>query len=339
MLRGMAPSFIEDPRFVAARAAVVAAARVTRAVQSALTQAGALEKDDRSPVTVADYTAQALVAHVLEAHLGPVRLVGEEDADALRAEDNRGLLEQCLRYAEPEWAGVQAAAFLEALDRGAQDPAAEGFWTLDPVDGTKGFLRGEHYAVSLAWIEGGVVQLGVLGCPNLDLDPRRDVSNHGAGVFGAAALGGGAYVFGPEPDAAMRPASVGPRGGEALRVCESVEKRHSNFDAHAEILGKAGFTSQSVRIDSQAKYLLVARDQADVYLRLPSTKGYVEKIWDHAAGALVATEAGLEVRDFSGGALDFSKGRRLEANRGVLVARPEDSARLLTAIRELGFDG
>ena len=42
-----------------------------------------------------------------------------------------------------------------------------GMWTLDPIDGTKGFLRGEQYAVCLAFIVDSVVQVGVMGCPNL----------------------------------------------------------------------------------------------------------------------------------------------------------------------------
>jgi len=40
-------------------------------------------------------------------------------------------------------------------------------WTLDPIDGTKGFLRREQYAIALAFIRDGRVELGVLGCPEL----------------------------------------------------------------------------------------------------------------------------------------------------------------------------
>jgi 3'(2'), 5'-bisphosphate nucleotidase len=40
-------------------------------------------------------------------------------------------------------------------------------WTLDPIDGTKGFLLGGQYAVCLALIEDSDVKLGVMGCPNL----------------------------------------------------------------------------------------------------------------------------------------------------------------------------
>lgn len=40
-------------------------------------------------------------------------------------------------------------------------------WTIDPIDGTKGFLRGEQYAVCLSLIVDGEVTIGVIGCPNL----------------------------------------------------------------------------------------------------------------------------------------------------------------------------
>jgi 3'-phosphoadenosine 5'-phosphosulfate (PAPS) 3'-phosphatase len=56
----------------------------------------------------------------------------------------------------------------------------EGFWCLDPIDGTKGFLRGEQYAVCLALIVDSKVQLGVIGCPNLPQDASQPDGPRGA---------------------------------------------------------------------------------------------------------------------------------------------------------------
>jgi 3'(2'), 5'-bisphosphate nucleotidase len=57
---------------------------------------------------------------------------------------------------------------LDAINLGAYAGGPHGrHWTLDPVDGTKGFLRGGQYAICLALIEDGIVHLGVVGCPNL----------------------------------------------------------------------------------------------------------------------------------------------------------------------------
>jgi 3'(2'), 5'-bisphosphate nucleotidase len=72
-------------------------------------------------------------------------------------------------------------------------------------------------------------------------------------------------------------------------------------------------------MDSQAKYATVARGFADAYLRLPTKTGYFEKIWDHAGGIAVVEEAGGRVTDVAGKTLDFSRGRELNQNRGVIV--------------------
>jgi 3'(2'), 5'-bisphosphate nucleotidase len=74
-----------------------------------------------------------------------------------------------------------------------------------------------------------------------------------------------------------------------------------------------------VRVDSQAKYAIVAQGEASIYLRLPTRRDYREKIWDHAAGSIMVEEAGGRVSDVTGRPLDFSRGRRLEDNRGVVA--------------------
>ncbi len=331
------PAAFNDPRLLAARRAVLSASRVTRAVQADLQTSGVITKDDRSPVTVADYAAQAVVAHVLQQDLGSVRLVGEERADALRLPENSGLLQRTVKQAQRVWPGAEAESLMRAIDVGAAEPDPEGFWTLDPVDGTKGFLRNQHYAVSLAYIEAGVPVLAALACPNFEVDINYALDRPGRGVLCLAARGQGAWQSALHDGAVMHRMPVASRRQDLVRTCESVEAGHSNHDAHAKILRQAGLSASAVRLDSQAKYAVVARDQADVYLRLPSHRGYVEKIWDHAAGELVAQEAGLVVSDFKGRALDYSHGRRLEKNRGIIVAAAHHHSRLIDAIRRLGY--
>ena len=97
--------------------------------------------------------------------------------------------------------------------------------------------------------------------------------------------------------------------------------------------------AKPIRIDSQCKYAVVARGQADAYLRLPTRPDYVENIWDHAAGMLIATEAGATVSDIQGRPLDFSCGAGLRRNRGIVCAAPEYHTAIVRAIGELGLDG
>ena len=114
-----------------------------------------------------------------------------------------------------------------------------------------------------------------------------------------------------------------------LRVdrVRALEARH--HCAHHRSPGGAG---TSARLDSQCKYAVVARGQADAYLRLPTRADYVENIWDHAAGMLVAQEAGAEITDIDGRPLDFSCGKGLSRNRGIICASPPFHARIVEAI-------
>ena len=162
-----------------ARRAVRAAALVTRAVQADLVHASTLEKSDKSPVTVADFASQAVVAATLSLAGSAVRaMVGEEDAADLRGEDATTRRGQVVQHAR----GVLGAELSEEdvlgfIDLGGNTPpldaggrASGTYWTLDPIDGTKGFLRSEQYAIALALIHDGQVVVGALGCPRLPVD-------------------------------------------------------------------------------------------------------------------------------------------------------------------------
>lgn len=335
-------------RLEAAKAAVAQASAVCRHVQRELESVRSMFKDDRSPVTVADFASQAVVAHVLSSHLGKVTLVAEEDDESLRqqvADGKRDLMDAVLAPVRTVWPGATAEAVLDAIGLGGAEPPppsdpVHGFWTLDPIDGTKGFLRGEQYAVSLAWIEVGVPVLGVLGCPNLSRDFSRSFDDPDpSGSMYVAVAGEGVYELPCDnPTApALHIRRLEPAEGEPVRMCESVESGHTSHSDSERILEKLGEPAEPARLDSQAKYAVVARGQADLYLRMPTKKGYVERIWDHAAGALIAQEAGCAVTDALGRPLDFGQGRGLERNKGVVVAPPKLHGRVIGAIRDLGL--
>ena len=135
----------------AALEAVCSACSISRAVQQNLEQIKAVTKDDKSPVTVADYAVQAIVSMVLHELLPEedCRIVGEEDAQALRTDDQtpiRAAVVEAVRTWRPQSTEQDV---IDAIDACNHDGSSDGFWALDPVDGTKGFLRGQHYAIAL----------------------------------------------------------------------------------------------------------------------------------------------------------------------------------------------
>ena len=304
---------VSDLERSAALHAVRSAVTLCSAAQGRLVAGETLTKGDDSPVTVADFAAQAVVVEALTARLGTIELVGEEDPADLESDEQSSLRDGVTALVAAQLArDVAAGQVLEWIGVGGSDGRSDRSWTLDPIDGTKGFLRGDQYAIALALIEDGEVVLGVLGCPNL---PNPDGSV--GAVFLADDDGSVAY-----PGAATDPAAVTvaePSSLSEARFCESVESGHSSHDDAAEIAARLGIVAEPYRIDSQCKYAAVARGDASIYLRLPTRPGYREKIWDHAAGKFVVERAGGVVTDVDGIPLDFRHGRRLEHNRGIVA--------------------
>jgi 3'(2'), 5'-bisphosphate nucleotidase len=209
---------------------------------------------------------------------------------------------------------------LRAID-GDEPRAGEPHWTIDPIDGTKGFLLGAQCSICLARIEGRDVTVGVLGCPRMG--PRGDLAVHpqGPGVIYGASLGGGAFEFDAAGAAVGALPSVSWRGGP-VRWARSLNRSRNPQPSRLAPLLEALGPVTSDFMDSQCKYALVARGDADLVVRLPRSPGHHECIWDHASGALIAAEAGANVTDASGRALDFSHGELLAANSGILCAVP-----------------
>lgn len=312
--------------------AVALAARVCQSVQSQITQ-DAIEKKDKSPVTVADFASQAVVCRALAAAFPNDPIVGEEDAAALREPDQQPFRDRV--KAELAKVGISGdeAAICGWIDRGGHDAAGGRYWTLDPIDGTKGFLRSEQYAISLALLIDGRIDVAILGCPNLPLSATGDGPK---GCLFTAIRGQGAWVRGLAGGAPQRVHVSATADSAQARFCESVESGHSSHDHSAQVAQLLGITKPGVRLDSQAKYGVVARGEADIYLRLPTKADYFEKIWDHAGGVLVVEEAGGKATDVGGRPLNFKLGRELRENRGVVVTNGKLHDRVLEALRQVG---
>uniref|UniRef100_A0A0D9XXI7 3'(2'),5'-bisphosphate nucleotidase n=1 Tax=Leersia perrieri TaxID=77586 RepID=A0A0D9XXI7_9ORYZ len=347
----------------AAKKAVALAARLCQAVQKDIVQSGVQSKADKSPVTVADYGSQILVSLVLKME-SPVSstfsLVAEEDSEELRKEGAEEILENITELVNETIAddGSYSIYFskegiLSAIDDGKSEGGSSGrHWVLDPIDGTKGFLRGEQYAIALALLDEGKVVLGVLACPNLPLGSIGNLnggsSGDQVGALFSATIGCGAEVESLQGSPPQKISVCSIDNPVNASFFESYEGAHSMHDLTGSIaevcesyIGnlvfecwqKLGVQAPPVRIDSQAKYGALARGDGAIYLRFPHT-GYREKIWDHAAGSIVVTEAGGIVTDASGNDLDFSKGRFLDLDTGIIATNKQLMPSLLKAVQE-----
>lgn len=313
--------------------AVTRAAELGMAVRADKVGRDSLQKDDKSPVTIADFGAQALICRQLSTLFPDDPIVGEEDSTALQQPGNEAKLAQVTQYVQrflPKAAPSDICRWID-IGRGS---VARRFWTLDPIDGTKGFLRNDQYAIALALIEEGQVKVGALACPALPM--RLDDPGSPAGVVFVAVRGQGAVMAPLHGDSFIPIRVAGEMDKTEMRFAESVEAAHGDQARQEAVAQAIGLTRPPLRLDSQVKYGIVARGDAALYLRLPSpgTPHYRENIWDHAAGALIVEEAGGRVTDMSGQPLDFSSGRKMLHNRGVIVTNGLLHAAVLEALAQ-----
>ncbi|KAK6351169.1 hypothetical protein TWF718_004339 [Orbilia javanica] len=328
-----------------AELAVQRAAVLSKAVYNSRVK-GTVEKSDNSPVTIADFGAQALVFASLRKNFPDDNIIGEEDSGDLRSNEELSSLvfkvvTEAIGQSESESGssnelGVVSneTEMLDLIDKGSCTESGKGrVWALDPIDGTKGFLRGGQYAIALGLLVDGVVQVGVLGCPNLGSDGGVLLSAvRGQGTF--KRLLSSDFTTSDPSKVTMNPIT----SPSEATFCEGVETGHSNHNLQAKIAAGLGITKPSVRYDSQAKYAALALGEAEIYLRLPSSMKYEEKIWDHAAGSLVVEEAGGVAFDMYGDKLDFTTGRSFKRNKGVIVMPKVIQEDVVRVVREVAVE-
>ncbi|MEX2015857.1 MAG: inositol monophosphatase family protein [Candidatus Hydrogenedentales bacterium] len=324
---------LSHPDIKFALEAVADAARLARKIQVDA-HAKRLDKSDLSPVTVADFAGQATVAHALSLAFGSDVMVGEEESVLLRGPDAQDVLHLVSNYVREIIPGASDEDVMTWIDRGT-DNVTDRYWTLDPIDGTKGYLRGDQYAVALALVEDGEVRVGILGMPNLG--PDCALEGEPKGVLALAVRGEGAGWAPLDGDhKEFKPLRVSDCDTlSKARLLRSLVSGHTNVDQLEEMSQAIGLEAPPLARDSQAKYGMLAAGHGEILLRLLSPKqpDYKECVWDQAAGSIVVEEAGGRVTDLDGKALDFSAGRRLTKNTGICATNGQLHDRVLEALQ------
>jgi 3'(2'), 5'-bisphosphate nucleotidase len=285
-------------------------------------------KADTSPATVADFAIQAWLTRELSRSF-PDPVVAEEDASVLELASAGDLRERVVAFARRLAPDLTADDVLAWIRR-AGDPNGTRFWAIDPIDGTRGLLRGAQYATAVALLGAGAVQIGIVGCPRLGTRSTNgmpaapkavlQVEDDDLGGVAVAVRGLGAWWL-PSEASELAPLKVSLVTDAAMaRVVHSYESRHEDAEAVQSMFHRLGAVRAPVGIDSQAKHVLIAAGEADLLVRVPAETTYRDAIWDLAAGSLLIEEAGGRVTDLAGRSLDFTTGRHLLRNRGVVAS-------------------
>jgi 3'(2'), 5'-bisphosphate nucleotidase len=133
----------------------------------------AIKKIDKTPITALDFVMQILIIDHIHRHFPNDKFIAEEDSTMLQADENlcnQVLLGiQAITNDTNSWTKEKLFYTLDLGGYTGENIHQERVWALDPVDGTKGFIKGLHYCISIILLDKGIPQLSITGCPNLNL--------------------------------------------------------------------------------------------------------------------------------------------------------------------------
>ncbi|KAH9624699.1 hypothetical protein KSS87_013135 [Heliosperma pusillum] len=320
-----------------------------------------LEKNDSTPVTIADFSVQALISlatQILSTELGKlfplIPLVAEEDSAFLRSNNLANAVVNVVKdNTSSAYHQLQEDEVLQAIDRGGNnavsfDDKPATYWVLDPIDGTRGFLKGGSamYVVGLALIVEGEIVLGVMGCPKWQVDfINKSVSDiqgseSESGIIMAAHTGCGTWKMKLSGliDNLMAINSVWEKC--FVNECSAVHEacfcipESQTWDSlplsksFRETSGPNNPGNDQIILlptccGSLCKYLMVASGRASIFILRSRTRTTI-KAWDHAVGMICVHEAGGKVTDWNGSQIDLAADavarRVIFPSGGILVS-------------------
>ncbi|KAK8808391.1 hypothetical protein WA158_008292 [Blastocystis sp. Blastoise] len=321
------------------------ASLISKEIQKTISSENVISKSDLSPVTVADYSVQAIISLHLIRLFGKenFKLVAEEDSNFLQTSQGKDCLERVTTYVNQAFESdiYTEQDIIEVLSNNNNIDTNHDYWVLDPIDGTKGFIRKQYYAIGLAYIHNHTPFFGIISSPNLSFSSFSSSLN----IYDSFPKG---CIFVAQQSSGVKMIDLDTHISRAIcchdiqSVSDAVfvtsyERGHSNVSILDSIKQELNNNTQSIYIDSMTKYCLVARGDAHVYYRYKPTNDYKENVWDHAAGYIIAKESGLIVTDILNKEIDFSTGKKLSNNHGILVSSPSIRPQVMNAIHKVIF--
>ncbi len=282
-------------------------------------------KGASEPVTLADYGAQAILCRAI-AHAYPEdAVISEEDGEQFlrltTPEQRRDIVARISRFT---WSDVREEDVVGWLNFGKNKRGAARTWVIDPIDGTKGFIEGRHYAVCVGVLQDGKPTDGMMACPQY---------RHGRGMM-VYTYNGALYQTDAECNRSERVSVSTRRDPTTWRSVQSYEDSQQGNKDSEKVVNAAGWRVPVRDLDSMEKYALVANGDVDLFVRLPKPTHYRHMIWDHVAGVALVLAGGGTVTDWDGSPLDFSQGEVLP-NQGVIASSGVMHEALVAAARKV----
>ncbi|TFF89746.1 MAG: hypothetical protein EU548_06565, partial [Promethearchaeota archaeon] len=254
------------------------------------------EKDDSSPVTIADFASQIYITSKLKELFPMDQIIAEEDEISLIDDKVRKAIRDCYRDLN-----INDRGELKGILNYRGQPS-DRVWSVDPVDGTMGYKKNLLYAIGLCLMEKSDQKICVIGVP--------DYNEKGLAIFTAEIYQGAKVSYG---GADFKPIHVNTQNDiKKARLCHSL---HYDMPWVVQFAEKIGIKDR-VQLDSMAKFCMVADGSCDIYIK-PIT-GFETSTWDFAPGDLLVREAGGMVTDLDEERLTFKDDKCILRAPGII---------------------
>ena len=259
-----------------------------------------IEKKDHSPVTLADYAGQIFINNSIREKFPADQLFAEEHIEDL-ADSQEEIIKKCFKDLN-----IPIKKFESNLNYRGEP--SERQWTIDPIDGTRGFVANLSYSIGIGFLVNSEPTISAIGSPNYN-EKGLAVFRAELGEGSQASYGGKAFI----------PIETSTKSNlKESRVCISL---HNASKATLDFLSKIGIKEENrYAMDGMGKFCMVADATADFYIHLNRNLMYS---WDFCPGDLLIREAKGSSSDIGGRRLKFKERNCIITAPGYLFSNKE----------------
>jgi len=255
------------------------------------------KKRDQSPVTMADYASQIFIISRLKEAFPKDEIIAEESEQGIIDKISADQIKQCFK--KNNFRNIpDMEKYLNY--RGS---SSNRQWTIDPIDGTKGYMEGLTYAIGIGLMVDSDPRICAICVPNYN--------NKGLAIFTAEQGSGAKVSYSGDVFNSIQVSDQ--KNVKESRMCHSL---HYDLPWVPQFAEKIGIKSR-IQLDSMAKFCLIADGSYDIYIK--PIMGLTAYTWDYLPGDLLVREAGGKVTDLDEERLKYENEEILLRAPGIIT--------------------
>jgi 3'-phosphoadenosine 5'-phosphosulfate (PAPS) 3'-phosphatase len=269
-----------------------------------------IKKDD-SPVTLADFASQIFVISNIKKVFPEDQIIAEEESSVFIDSDAENIIKKCYTSLN--------ITFKENLKETLNYRGSSSIrqWTVDPIDGTKGFQRSLAYAIGMGFMVQAEPTICAIGVPNY--------KNTSLTIFSAEKNHGAKVSYGDQNFTKINVSNK--KEIKNFRICHSL---HYNKPWVLNFARSLGITNL-IPLDSMAKLCMVADGSSELYIKPMNMQRSFT--WDFLPGELLVKEAGGMITDIRGNPIQYINDKCKITAPGLIASNGIKHEELLNALK------